>query len=197
MFVRKLFPIQKNYSGLFHFFRQVTDVRNEMLFTITAEKQYNHTVICGKYSPSDKYSLVDGDDKIAFANNENEKEKAYFIVNFMKNSFQMTGISFHTMCCPAVIIEISAGNNLNDIHSLGNITNITENEIQIKQFLTYTSYSTYKISMPDGNSCPGLSYRFQLSEIEFFGILNPMNIKCSYQFKMNIQIFICYIFVFL
>ena len=200
MFTRKYFPLKDDFNGLFHFFRQITDnINNSKMFSISSAQPYIYNTICSNlYTPSDVYSLVDGDQKTVFANDAATKETAYFTFNHKENSLQITGISFHTICCNPTVISVSAGNSEDNMNLIGNITNI-EGEFKVLSFSldSKRAYKIYNISLPEPNTCNGFKYRFQLSELGFYGILNPLNFKCSQQINNNICINIYYILIFI
>ena len=198
MFTRKYFPLKNEFSGLFNFFRQITDnINNTKIFSISAPDAYYRKTICADYTPSDVYSLVDGNQTTAFGNDNATIENAYFTINLKENSFQITGISFHTICCNPNVISISAGNSEDDINLIGNISDIDG----VKKVLSFNfdskhAYKIYKLSMPEQYNCnDSIKYRLQLSELEFYGILNPLNFKCTQQIKNMNHMNICYILV--
>ena len=196
MFRRAFFPLNDNFNGLFNHFRKTgANLRDEKILTISTKQEYVAKTICDRFASSDKYSLVDGNREMCWANLNLKLEEAYFTIDLKKNVFQMTGISFETICCHPTTIEVSAGQSEDDIHHIGNITGIDE-DFQVFSHILVTdqAYRIYKLSIPEPNICDG-EKRFQLTEVEFFGFLNPDYCRCTQSSHHSFTIKITFIFI--
>ena len=183
MFTRTVFHLNSNFNGLFSYLRTITDLKDETILKITSPVYYEAVHICASgLSSSDQYSLVDGNKNVCWANYNMELKDSYFVIDLKNNSFQMTGFAFETICCHPQVLEISAGKTENTLQSLGKINGIHEEyKSYLFEFSSRIAYRFFKISMPEPNSCFE-EERLQFKEIEFYGILNPMNYQCSHQY---------------
>ena len=185
----------ENLTGLFDYVRksaQNTVVLYSFASHITKENEY-----CSKYIGKEASSLIDGDLHTAWANSEtNTTDNQYFIVDLGIGSFLLDSIDFSTTCNAPDTIKILGSNNNKSFHPICTINDMHEND-QIYHRTCKSYYNSYRyFKFQQTESVIGKN-RFHLSEIEFYGILNPIINSCQYNNIYSIRLSLCcQVFIF-
>ena len=115
-------------------------------------------------------NLIDGNDSTVWSNNKFGDEYAYFIIDMMMNRLKMSGISFSIPCNNPPYLYIEGSFDNNKYHKVRNITGFINYETKYFSCKSAAAYRYYKVSGPS---------RLHLSDVEVFGVLNPINQTCK------------------
>ena len=189
LFHYQKFPLVNEWKGLFYHLRQYSsDILSSKLINIISSEPHYSSNFCNSETTNGNNGLVDGDEKVCFANKKSAQSDAYFIIDLLNNSFKLSGFGFKTACCHPTSIKVEAGQTRNSLKTIGTISEIDNDET--KYFRSISSgqdYKVFKFSMPNINSCKSeLGWRFQFAEIEFFGEINP-SLQCIQKQYFYIQ----------
>ena len=191
LFQFQKFPLIEDWKGLFYYLRHYSsNILNSKFIDIIYPETYISENFCDGETSVGPSGLIDGDAKACYTNRYSVESDAYFIIDLLNNTFKLTGLGFKTACCNPTEIKVEAGSNQNSLKHIGTITGIEEIKTEyFKSFYSPSDYQVFKFSMPNFNSCDNydnLGWRFQIAELEFFGILNPKN-QCTHMQKLFIQ----------
>ena len=167
------------YGGVFNFSRSIS---NDLIAVssppscVTVQNEF-----CQKYRGDGPSSIIDGDKNVAWCNlNDQNSEEAYIILDFRLSSFLLTDLMFRTACSPPKLLQVLGSNDNTNFHEICNITNLIDRDREyINRCHKQRTFRYFKLKMIGNDS--GNGHRLHISEIEFFGILNP-SFTCNQAF---------------
>ena len=161
-------------NGIFYELRTIKTPISTKDVEITSQDSYIHGDFCGiGLEGRTAQSLIDGNSKTAWANNES---KPSFIINFKHSYFNLQHYSIVSPCNLPRNWILQGSNNKEEWVLLDNRTDI---QLTVNKETVYSVFdSKKKLAFQYFNFSLQTSdqKRLHLNSIEFYGILNPINI---------------------
>ena len=188
--MNKIFSYKVNDSpGLFYFIREHQDIYHVDL--LSPKPFYTENQFCKEgVSGSDASALIDGKNTTAWANKQCSKEYQYIIVDLKQIKFKLTNVVVETVCaCPHTVTISGSNDNSSSFRYIGHGSEFNDYERTRIRAPASRTFRFIKISQNYQKKNEN-EVRFHLSEIEFFGILNPKIETAKKNTKTYLIIFI-------
>ena len=161
----------ENSPGVFRYL-----LSHSLNFSLTSPDRFQEGVSC----------LVDGTDTTAWRNGK--ETNAFFFIDFGINNFLLKDYVLRKVCQEIPPWHIEGSNDYHKWHEvtragpMSNLTNVSHFHVSSNTY----SYRYYKFALINLG-------KIHLSQIEFYGILNPIIIQtCIHRARINIPItFLC------
>ena len=167
----------QNLSGLFNY------VRSNALNTVKVISPESHITnqnsFCDRYIGEEGTAIIDGDTNTAWANKITTANNSYVIIDLGIGSFLLESFDYRTTCNPPSIFIVSGSNDnveYNPICTIRDIHNL--HSFHHRECLSYNKPYRYFELRQSTNFIDG-TYRLHISEIEFYGVLNPYLKTCQ------------------
>ena len=164
----------ENSPGVFRYL-----VSHSLNFSLTSPDRYKEGSYCSIAKSSNVSCLVDGTDDTAWRNNN--ETNAFFFIDFGINHFLLKDYVLRKVCHPISQWHIEGSNDYKRWHEvtragpMPELTNVSHFHVSSNSF----SYRYYKFALINLGV-------IHLSQIEFYGILNPIIIQtCAYTTRIK------------
>ena len=158
------------FNGLFNYTRSNPD---QYHISVNSPRPYMGSGYCYKLVGKEASGIIDGDFETAWANLYYDKQNTHFIINLGNNSFTLHSFDFSTTCNPPKEVEILGSNDNQTFYHICNVSDMIK-EYQVFHRDCNSNMRSYKIFKIQQHTAVNNDGRFHLSEIEFYGILNPI-----------------------
>ena len=163
------------FDGLFNFMRKYSHLYNSVQVTsktsfVSQPGRFCYSTDTGSYPKS----IIDGNHHLDWCNLNYDEKEQEVLIDFGINSFQLRHFVFYSACAAPNDLEILGSNDNNSFHTLCRLTDVNKDqtvfyrECQNKKI----PFQFFKIEQHGVNNANG--FRLHIREIEFFGILNPI-----------------------
>ena len=160
-------------DGLFNYARTISpnpfhvDTPNDY---ITAQNYF-----CSYYKGAPGSSIIDGDTNLAWSNVDKTNEaEAWFIIDLKLSSFMLEYLTFRSACHPPGVLSVSGSNDNKSYYPICRLNDLTEVGAPMVRKCNdiHKAFRFFKFVQIGTNR--GGTYRLHVSELEFFGVLNPL-----------------------
>lgn len=189
----KFVHLSNDLDGLFAYIRRNSFTKN---ITVSGPPSYTGGY-CNQYLTAGPHScIIDGSTTTSWANIDFYKENMYIVIDLGINKFRISGITFSIPCHHAHTIIIEGSNDGTSYDFVCNKTGFSDGKTSYFSCISKKSYRFFKLSQNYIENSPEV-YRFHISEVELFGILNYRNActcKCN---RKNINSYIIFLILML
>ena len=169
--------LNDDFKGLFSFIRE--NKMNSSVKVNGPESYVGSYCAAGGIYAKPLECLIDGDLKSSWSNKVAGKEYEYFIIELVSSNFKLSGITLRTPCHYPATVKIDVSENGDIYQNLMNVTDLADYTTKYYPKKTAKAYRFFKFSS-EFTAEDHSYYRFHMSEVEFFGVLNPNNlISCK------------------
>ena len=170
-----------NFDGLFNYIRSFNPTS---LFSVKVTSNNfldRKTGFCKpEYSGGKADSIIDGNLSTCWGNDESESESDQeVIIDLGINKFALSTLVFSAVCGPPSVMQILGSNDNEYFTPICELINFTQRYVLTNHTCGdgETSYRIFKLQQIGQNL--NNQYRFHVSEIEFFGVLNQFRVTCK------------------
>ena len=181
------------FNGFFKYMR--LDKNSYQFITAYSESSLNVNNFCKIYQGSGPTAIIDGDDQVAWCNNEYGESQQQVIIDIGPNLFILETLIFVTPCGSPNDLEILGSNDNKTFQRISRLNDVNiDNEVFTRKCQEIQKpFRFFKFKQHGENTIQTL--RLHIREIEFFGVLNPLPKQC--QCATTFHTLFLFFFVFL
>ena len=165
------------FSGLFKY------VRSSAQDTVKIYSPKSHVTYegeyCKNYTGKEAIAIIDGNETTAWANADVKSENTFFIIDLGIGSFLIESFDLRTTCNPPKEVEVLGSNDNLTFNHICTVYDMT-NSYQFFHQQCNSYFRSYRYFKFWQNTSVIGTNRFHLSELEFYGILNPSSNTCKH-----------------
>ena len=163
------------YNGFFKYFRSIS---KPIPVTIIRETDHitGQNQFCDRYKGETTSAIIDGNNNTAWCNEDHIESQQYFTLDFQSNTFKLNKFTFRTTCAPPRTLFVRGSDDDKEYQNICSVFEMREEDStyviecnDLKKDFRFIKFQQIGLNYNNTN-------RLLISELELFGILNPIPI---------------------
>ena len=184
-----------NYDGLFNYFRSSKPSLISYVHTSSVSSNIDDFFCADGYYGRDPSALIDGIPYSSWCNYQFVESEQEVKLDIGSNTFILKTLVLTTPCLSPKRLQV-LGSNDDDIYDIICDLEDFQEDYSTSNNTCYNGFNSYRLfKFKQIGENIGSSMRLHISEVEFFGVLNPYQTETCNQQSKNVSITLIFIII--